>query len=501
MKKIALYLTICLFFLGCEQFLTTKPTDVYTEETFWKTQKQAKAALAGVYEALNSMYDGGGLLVTENITPNAFGYSNAAGTNSIARGLHDAKVNLAARIWDDAYRGIGRANMLLAHLDEIDMAESLKSRIKGEALFLRALFYHELVNYFGGVPLITEQPSIEKQADLPRSSRKEVVAQILKDLNTASKVLPLEYGPKTEGHATKGAALALKTRVLLYNKKWAEAATAAKAVMELNQYSLFPDYRALFLPQNEGNEEVIFAVQFKAPRLASNYDTILDLYGTVAPLDNLIHSYHTINGKSGDENPIDDSNHNFKNKDPRLLATIAYPGSMWKGKTVEVDDTPWTGYTFKKYTVYKDSIPHPEVQRQRSIIDYIYLRYSDVLLMYAEARNEASGPDASVYAALNKIRDRVGMPHVEKGLTKAEMREVIRHERRIELAGEGLYYNDIRRWKIAKEAMNGPIYNYQHQKIGERHIKTPRFLLLPIPLDEMHKNPKLKQNPGYGGVE
>lgn len=503
MKTITLYINMIgfVFLLGCsEDFLETQPTDMYIEDIFWKTGSNALAGLNGCYNALmsTSLYNTLNIEL-ENVTPNA--YSVTDGLNLIAVSTHDA-VNCSAinGRYNANYTGVGRTNILLANIDKINMDESLKSRIKGEAKFLRGLYYFDLATFYGGVPLILDAPDIEKQSKLPRNTRAEVIKQVLQDLDEASAVLPLIYASSADkGRATKGAALALKTRVLLYESKWSEAAAAAKAVMDLNQYSLFPDYRGLFMLKNEGNTEVIFDVQFKVPELGSNIDITLDQFKHPSPLQGLVNDYLMIDGKPIGESPLYNPSNPYNNKDPRFYATITYPGGMWKGKIFNAYET-WTGYGQKKYCVYEDNVVPLEYigAGGRSELNYILLRYADVLLMYAEAQNEAGGPDASVYAALNKIRARVGMPDVNTGLSKDEMRKVIRHERRIELAGEGFYYNDILRWKIAENVNNGPVYTYDNIVVVVRVFNPSRDYLWPIPSVEIERNPALEQNPGYG---
>ncbi|AKD03699.1 RagB/SusD family nutrient uptake outer membrane protein [Pontibacter korlensis] len=501
MKKIVFMMITAVLLQACDDdFLTTNPTDTFTEETFWKTETHALAGINGTYAQLqvSNLYGSINVLLLEAISPNGYNYSNSAGVNFIAEGVHDASNSASINNrWNASYKGIGRANTVVGHIDAIKMDEGLKSRIKGEAKFLRALFYANLVNFYGGVPLILDVPNID-QGSLPRSSREEVVNQIVKDLNEASEVLPLRYTNTDIGRATKGAALALQARVLAYESRWGEAAAAAKQVIDLNVYSLFPDYRELFYLENEGNEEVIFDVQLKFPEFGSNFDIYLDRYNSLAPLQDLVDSYQMIDGKSISESTLYNADNPYENRDPRLQKTVIVPGSNFKGKIVKDDAYPFTGYGQKKYSVYKDNeVPAKVVNTGDSELNYIILRYADVLLLYAEAQNEASGPDKSVYEAINKVRARAGMPAIPEGLTQNEMREAIRLERRIELAGEGLYYDDIRRWKTAETVMNTEIVDRKGHVIGVRTFNPSRDYLWPIPSVALQENPNLEQNPGY----
>ncbi|MHB1178369.1 MAG: RagB/SusD family nutrient uptake outer membrane protein, partial [Daejeonella sp.] len=271
--------------------LTINPADQYTVETFWKTEEHASAGLSGCYQSLRSVYGGSWVYETDMITPNAWGYNENGGTGPLARGVHTTTDGAIASRWNVNYQGIGRTNTFLDKIGGITMNAQLKDRMIGEAKFLRALYYFNLVNLFGGVPLILETPDAAKHSKLPRDTKEKVTDQVLKDLNEAAAALPLKYTAKDAGRATKGAALALKARLLLYNEKWDEAAKTAKEVMDLKVYSLFPNYRELFMVQNEHNNEVIFNVEFLAPQFTNNFDQPIYILNTPAPLKDLVDAY------------------------------------------------------------------------------------------------------------------------------------------------------------------------------------------------------------------
>jgi hypothetical protein len=370
-----------------------------------------------------------------------------------------------------------------------------------------------LENYYGGVPLVLDPPDRETQSELPRASREEVVAQVLADLDEAAAVLPLKSGGAKAGHATKGAALALKAKVLLFEASplfsggsgnWQAAADAAKAVMDIAAdagYGLFDDYRALFLPENENNKEVIFDVQFIYPDLGHSFDLIDKQYNTNAPLLNLAEAYQMANGKAITEAGSGyDAAHPYVGRDPRLYQTIVFPGDTFMTEEVTPSRFAITGYGLKKYSIYDKGEPPAgmsDLKSGQSETNYIVLRYADILLMYAEAANEAVGPNASVYDALNEVRKRAGMPEYAEIYSKEQLRDIIRHERRIEFAGEGMYYNDIRRWKTAETVMNAMIYKYDGSAIETRKFDAARDYWWPIPQTEMDLNPALEQNSGY----
>ncbi len=517
MKKLFIILTLSgLFAAGCNtDLLDTAPHNKYVQSNFWKSQEAANAYLTGAYAVLrySGLYGGTATpLWMETLTPNAYNDGSDA-WNVIASGNQSASTGgIIANRWAHCYAGIGRCNTFLANVNKVDMDEALESRMRGEAHFLRAIFYFNLQNYWGDVPLILDPPDPKTQSDLPRTPRAEVVQQILKDLDSAAMLLPLSYGAADLGRATKGAALALKARLLLFEasplfntendkSKWKAAAEAAKAVMDMGQYALYPDYRALFLPENENNEEVIFDVQFIYPDEGNSFDLIDRQYNSNAPLLSLAQAYDMNNGLPiTDQASGYDPENPYKNRDPRLYATIVFPGDKYMGQTVTEDRFAITGFGVEKYSIYTEEKPDPalaDLKSGQSYTNYIVLRYADILMMYAEAQNEYSGPDASVYEAVNKVRERAGMPDLPAGLSQEDMRARIHHERRIEFACEGYYYNDIRRWKTAEKVMNAPIKAYDGSEIAVRSFNPDRDYWWPITQSQLDLNPNLEQNPGY----
>jgi starch-binding outer membrane protein, SusD/RagB family len=497
-KYIGFLFLLSMLCTSCDDsFLDTVPTNTYNEANWWQNEAQVTSSLNGVYNSLNNGIMGhSGYLATETVTPNILGGINFGPPLDV--GQHNAgNMDWFLLHWQLNYQGIGRANNLLDNIDRVEMNNDLKERYKGEARFLRALFYSRLVNFYGGVPLILESPSRDLHGRLPRNTREEVVNQILTDLDFASSVLPPSYSANDVGRATQGAALSLKARVLLYESRWAETAAAAKAVIDLNEYELFPDYRGLFLPANENNEEVIFDVQYTAPFRTHGMDNILDVQIGSSPTPDLVNSYLMTDGLPSDESPLYNPSQPYENRDPRLLQTVVIPGYMWKGQIADASKYFNTGFGLKKWTIYEDNVARPEVLPGNSDLNIILIRYADVLLMYAEAQNEANGPDQSVYDALNEIRDRSDMPDVQTGLSQDELREVIRHERRIELAAEGLYYYDIRRWRTAEEVMNAIVYNIEGEPRQTRTFNPARDYLWPIHELILQDNPELEQNPNY----
>ncbi|SEA56294.1 Starch-binding associating with outer membrane [Arachidicoccus rhizosphaerae] len=520
-KNIILVLSSAILLLGScsKSLLDTSPDNKYVEGNFWESEAAVDAALTGCYAVLtySGMYGGEATaLWEETASPNAYNYSNSMGFNAIAEGTQEASSEgIIPTRYQNCYAGIGRCNSFLAHAGEVPLDADDYARMRGEVYFLRALYYFNLENYYGGIPLILDPPDVSTQAELPRTDRVEVVNQILKDLDSASSLLPFKYGSADQGRATKGAAMSLKARILLYEaspllntdnskEKWQAAEDAAQAVIDAAPqagYGLFGNYRSLFLPENENNKEVIFDVQFIYPDLGNSFDLIGRQYNTNAPLLGLAEAYEMDNGLAiNNPNSGYDAGDPYKNRDPRLYATIVFPGDTFMGVPVTNTRFSITGYGMKKYTVYDKETASSDVSDLKggqSYTNFIVLRYADILMMYAEARNEVSGPDDKVLSALNQIRNRAGMPEITGTYTQDSMRNIIHLERRIEFAGEALYYNDIRRWKTAETELNQKIYTYNHSAIETRTFDPARDYWWPIPQVQKDLNPNLEQSAGY----
>ncbi len=500
-----LYIFISCFVLflleSCsEDLLNLEPADQSSVETFWTSEDNAASALTGCYEPLIGPYRGEGawLLKLEDITPNAFEIDDGSGASSIARGDNNPTLPLVNSRYSASYEGIGRTNTLLANIDAVPMNEMLKNRFKAEARFLRAFYYHNLVEYYGGVPLILDPPNNNTQGQLPRNTKADILSVINDDLDVAAAGLPVAYSSTDQGRATKGTALALKARSALYNGDWSEALSAAQSVIDLNEYSLFPDYRGIFLLENERNSEVIFDVEFQFPEVTNNYHELFQ-QGNV--LKDLVDAYLVTDGQPITISDLYDPENPFANRDPRLSQTLITIGSTFNGKLVTGDElfADLTGYAYKKYTYFLDDEVRSAPQPNQSETNPILIRYAEMLLTVAEAENELNGPTARAYEAINQIRNRitVDMPDVTPGLSQEAFREVLRRERRVEFAGEGLYYQDIIRWRTAEVVMNTDGLDQNGNVIERRSFDPAKDYVWPLPDRDVLLNPNLEQNSGY----
>ena len=424
-----------------------------------------------------------------------------------------------------------------------------KTRIEGELKFIRAFRYQDIIRNYGGAVLVGDKvtnltDNLQDPALFKRASIKESIDYAVAQLDDAASKLPLNNdGTWLLGRATKGAALALKSRLLLYAASplynagtWANAVTAAQAVIGLNIYGIYTGgYNNLFLI-NQTNETIFARLYTKN----ANH-THLEIangpngYGGWAgntPLQNLVDDYEMDNGKPiTDPTSGYDPTHPYTNRDPRFAATVLYNGATYRGQTIDAfipggkdsKDGPdnWnttkTGYYLKKFM--NDAYPLQNPWGNAGFQPWIYFRYAEILLNFAEAANEAYGPDAvpagstlSARTAINMIRSRPGinMPALATGLSQSQMRDAVRYERRVELAFEEHRFYDVRRWKIADVTENKPAGGVIITKNANgSFIYTPKVALdgrsfatkhywLPIPRAEIQASGgQLQQNAGY----
>ena len=498
MKKIVsiLFAGTLLFYLSaCKKSVLEKnPTDQIASETFWKTADDVQTALTGVYSIMLSTSSMNfGRCLWDGLSDIGYGY------NSIDQGQITATSGgVISGVYTDCYQGISRCNIFLANVDRAasSVDTSTLNRAKGEVLFLRAEFYFTLTQFYGGVPLYTKPPTVD-DSKIAQSTKDEVVAQVLADLDVAIADLP---DTTYTGHAVKASALALKAQVLMHNQKWADAANAANQIISSGKFSLYNNYVNLFLSAGQDNNpEIIFSVRYLLPNAGNSAGNgspeQLWAHGhSLSPIQQFVDAFECTDGLPIDQSPLYDPNNQFKNRDPRLAATVIdFATYTAKGAPIgETGETWQTPYSVEKMV---DWSTMPVSWAQQSDQDYILFRYAQVLLIYAECKNEESGPDQSVYNAVNQVRERpsVNMPPLPPGLDQAAMRIRIRHEREVELGMEGLRYWDIKRWKTAETVL--PLIKDPGGQY--RKFDPAKNYLWPFPQSELDVNPKLVQNPGY----
>lgn len=405
--------------------------------------------------------------------------------------------------------------------------------LRNEARVLRSYYYFETAKRYGDVPLVTQTLSIADNTNIPQTSFDEIIDFVVSEVDAVKGALQSDwklFDQARDGRLTTGAALALKSRALLYAasplhnpsndvSKWQQAAAAAHEVIALNQYALDDDYQDLFLEDNTVlSPEVIWAIRLGETNVLEIQNYPIGTPGGnsgVTPSHNLVSAYEYL----GAPDPLDP----YANRDPRLGYSIVTNNSEWNDRTIEIWDggldastntnSSKTGYYLKKFL-------NPDlnlVQGEEELRSWIVFRYAEILLNYAEAMNEAYGTDndnglgMTARQALNTIRSRPGvaMPDVVAA-SQAEMRERIKHERRIELAFEGHRYWDLLRWQEAESVLNQPLqgiravknadesFTYTEFTVEPRAFVAPKMYYYPIPQTEISKSQGvLQQNPGW----
>ena len=528
MKKLKLYTATSILILGislqsCKKnILETVPNDRVSTEIFWETETDARFAVNSVYSSLDAV----NLFVLDGVTD--IGHTNTVFTTeyNIENGSYDASHSRIQTEWQNGFRGIFLANYVLENIDRVKTTNTaLINQFKAEARALRAYFYIKLVGLYGDVPLLTSNLTPADGLKVSRNKASEVWSFIDKELTEAAAALPNAYGATDRGRVTKGAALALKARANLWAGNFMGAADAAKAVIDLNIYGLLPEYGKLFTYANENSREVVFDRQFLVGTTTHNAFSFMGPYSQKAsassyvPTKALADMFPMKNGKAiTDPTSGYDLKNPYNNRDPRMRFTMYLDGDPLPSGILfkpvpgqngadEVGRTQYntsTGFSLKKYVSAED-FGTPGA----SGLNFILIRYAEVLLTYAEAKIELNQIDATVYNAINAVRTRsdVGLPALNTGMSQADLRNAIRTERTIELAFEGLRLFDIRRWKIGPAVMPGKVFGITYTSgTNVLTVEVPSVLktfdpskhyLWPVPQKEKELNQLLGQNPGW----
>ncbi len=543
MKRLLVYMLAGVSVLGmtaCSDFLDTVPHDALSPATTWQTEDDAQKFLVGCYDG---WADANEILYLD--CGSDFGYNNFQWESW--KTIGNGSMSAANEVYNVYSFGmIRRCNTFLENIDKVEFSdESVKNDMIGQVRTIRAYQYFDKNWWYGGVPIIENYETAE-EAQVARNTEEEVKQFIYDELDAAIPLL--NETPKSRGYIAKGTALAIKMRSALYYGDYERAKEAAQAIMDLKQYELDPDYANIFTVAGQGSKEIIASVQY-IENLKTLY-TIGQMYpnadggwSSIVPTQNLVDTYEMDNGLTKEEaGDYYDPAHPFANRDPRMAMTIIFPGQDWNGRIfntldkqivnavtgaeetngdypANADNASKTALSWNKYLGPKSQYADMWSTNACPIV----FRYAEVLLTYAEAENELNGPSAKVYDLLNQIRNRVGMPDVDQSKygTQSSLRELIRRERSVELAGEGLRRADILRWKdangkmVAETVLNGPLTRiigtvdhsgtdpYTRATITrtDELIENRSFAVhnryFPMAQSDMDANPNLKQNPGY----
>ena len=479
---------------GCQkEFLDRKPLGKLTYDTFFTTEAQAVQATNAVYNQFRSWECSslGYIGVTDILSDDA---DKGSTTNDqpLLTDIDNFNLDPAntyfGQVWTGFYRAIARANLAIKRIPDVpDMDEDLRKRLIGECKFLRAYSYFLLVQWFGDLPLITEPLNADQYYNQERSPVSEVYNLIERDLLDAIEALPLkkEYASSDLGRATKGAAQGILAKLYMVKKDYPKAEQYCSEVITSNVYSLLPRYADNFLPAGENGAESIFEITAAALQP--------DAGGVVGPGAT---PYNMVQGVRGNPNlgwgfnrPSDNLVSSYEGGDPRREATVIYVGEILPDNTTEVKDNPEIlGERFNQ----KAWVPAHSGLQDNGPGNIRVLRYSDILLLYAEALNE-NGKSADALTYINQVRKRargasqVVLPDITV-TDQAQLRERIYKERRVELAMEQHRWFDLLRWGRAEQVMLA---------VGKNFV-SPKHLLLPIPQQEVDlTDGSIQQNQGY----
>lgn len=512
MKKTLLYsisaITL-LFYAGCKKDLNIKNPNQPTTDVFWKTASDAQQGVNAIYSTLHRAPLSRWIFFLSmirsdegtSLSPNANLVNNF--DKFIVTNYNNGET---VGVWNDSYVGINRANQVLDNVPGIPMDAALRSRLVAEAKFLRAYYYFTLAVYWGNVPLMLKTPTPQ---DLPETTpREQIWAQVAKDLTEAIPDLPLAYTGNDLGRVTKGAANALLAKAYMQQRKFNEALAPLLAVIQSNTYDLTASYADNFSAATENNRESVFEIQFASNAL-NNHDDDTDInqpdnlnYGSSIPpffapkpigfTDGqarrwLVNEFSKEKTESGGRDNRVATSFLYDSTDVRgPVSTLIYGQTFRQRYGAAGTSDVW----FRKFL--NDNNGTATSENFRSPNNYRVIRFADVLLLYAEALNETGGT-TQAYPYIDRVRQRAGMPTLtsaKPGLSQAAMRDQIKHERIVELSGEGHRWEDLARWNDLSPQLAG-------RDPGFANFQTGKHELLPIPQQDIDINTKLKQNPGW----
>jgi starch-binding outer membrane protein, SusD/RagB family len=533
-------LVFVMLLVSCQKSVLDKtPLDRIAGSVVFTDESLTQAYLYNLYNTLPDgymlyeQYGGYGLYIMASITDEARTKSVWIDDEvSVVPGLI-SPTNDPVDTWGRFYTDIRTANALIQGMQTSPLAQAFKDRITSEARFIRAVDYFNLARSYGDVPLITVPQAINdtKGILVPRTPVKDVYSFIDQELEAIGAILPSAATlPSSEyGRATREAAWALDGRVLLYAKSYAKSAVYSKKVMDAGIFHLDPDYNALF-QSHGGSPEAIFEILFNGAQKGHDFDRYnvpvpygVDYASQTNPTQEMVDTYEMSNGLAiTDPASGYDPNNPYAGRDSRLYASIFYQGgATFKGNVLDMvlpdgAQAPLrtglssiSGYYIRKFI--DESVA--SAAAGKSMTSWKELRLGEVLLNYAEAQNEAAGPDPSIYDAINAVRTRAHVANIPSGLTQVAMRQRIIHERGVELAFENFRWYDLIRWNLSVSVLNNKYFhgmNVTRDANGNlvydptvplnfhaKQVFQTKNYLLPIPQSEININPNLTQNPGY----
>ena len=489
-----------------KKFLELTPTDVLTDANFFRTESDAQSALTGVYAGLQSEATYGNLVDAANLDWTMSGdlYEQDQNTPRVQLEMLSLPADnlYINQMYTGLFLGVSPANFVITRVGQMTgISAQTKTLVLAQAKFLRALYYYKLVNYFGGVSLITTELNATSKLDIPRAPVQDVWKQIESDLNEAVAGLPTVWTTSADvGRATKGAALGFLVKAYLWQQKYADAVTASEQMVNLNLYGLIPNFRDVFRKTNENNKELLFSTQYSsvndgsegggldvrsAPRGASS------AYIGRGANSNFVPQTSWINAFERDANG--------RIKDLRYWGVIIGPGEPHQDMPAFVMPVTFpnpytkTGYIVTKYWFEPNLVSSPQ--------NAPALRYSAALLNYAEALNE-TGRSADAMKQVNLLRSRAGLSAKALDLSKDQVLDAIFYERRMEFIWEPAgAFSDLNRRGRFMDFIKANRVDYANILVDTKPWLQQRPILLPIPQAAYDVNKSLVQNAGYPGFK
>jgi len=539
MKKINILIIVMVLFTftNCEDFLEPEPRSQYTEMDAWQSVENTYLYINGFYKPIYEYGPYGvkyaGVSMTDGFS-DIFRYNaSVMGGNGgdVNKVVYTGGISPASNVLSDysyEYNRIRRINEFLYGLKTYAKYDEEVIRLmEAQARFFRAYLYFMLVRNHGSV-VIRDKLDGPKEAYKARSPENECWDFIENDLDFAAENLPDEWNKENFGRITKGAVYGFKSRAMLYAKRWESAANAAQKVIDKEGifYELLPEYADVFRKNDtkevvlgfrfggEVRHSILFDQLYSPP--SDHPQTYAGVRSIGVPTQEMVDSYYMADGTKFDWNNPEHAANPYNNREPRFYASILYNGASWKGKTIETfvggkdgykefgteiqPNTTTTGYYIRK--LLNENITN---MSEKGTQEWAEVRYAEVLLNHAEALNEAGKPEQALLS-LNKVRKRAKLPNITE--TNIEtLRQIIREERKIELAFEGQRYWDLRRWRIAHEVLGGKrmhgikitknsdnSFNYEVVDCDkqDRYFEE-RYYQFPIPQAEINNNPLCKQ--------
>lgn len=560
MKKIFSIIMIAAGLGACNK-LDLNPLSEPATGSFYKNQTELELAVNDLYRLDFWSND------NEQFSDN-YWHRGQLG-NAVTFGTMNAEDGTAQALWSACYKAIARVNTFLANKDRAAATTpaTVITALEAEMRLIRAYQYARLITHFGDVPFLTTPVALEQSYGIKRTSKDEILTFIFTELDFATANLPQSYGASSLKRLTRGAALAIKARTALYMGKWSVAKEASLAIMQFTgagAYSLHPSYAPLFLKAGETSPELIISIpRDEAQKVFSSGTNVQDQlprntggFGAQIPTREIVDAYECTDGKPIDESPLYNPLNPFANRDPRLTATIVEFNTQWLGYSYQPHPDTLTVFSskenkrvsnrdsravaaFASFTgfLWKKGVDQTWADKVAEDNDAVIIRFAEVLLTYAEAKIEGNDIDASVLDAINRVRARAyGVSVAQTALYPAvtvtdatELKKIIKRERRVEFAKEGLRYMDLIRWKLAEKALTRPViglpdpaiqnrakwpfpgvtpidddgipdysgFGADVKIVAQRNFDKSRQYLWPIPAIERRVNPSLDQNPNY----